>query len=65
MNLDKGHRSRILLKDPQFNKTLSNHPQVIKCSKCKKYNSVQVSPEINNINNCYFCGNPYYIIRTN
>jgi|LakMenEpi03Aug12_release.lakeMendotaPanAssembly.Ray.scaffolds.fasta_scaffold497994_2 hypothetical protein len=39
------------------------YPQVVKCTKCKKKNSVEVSPEIKNISNCYFCGNPYYIIK--
>ena len=39
------------------------YPQVVKCTKCKKNNSVEVSPEIKNISNCYFCGNPYYIIK--
>ena len=65
MNLYKGQRQRMLLKNVKENTTLIVLPQVIKCSKCNKYNSIYTSPEIKNTCNCYFCGNPCYIIKTN
>ena len=61
----KGYRERIANFKPPPKSPPGNpiYPQVVRCSKCKKNNSVEISPEIKNISNCYFCGNPYYIIK--
>ena len=61
----KGYRVRLATFKPPALPPPGNpiYPQVVRCSKCKKYNSVEVSPDIKNISNCYFCGNPYYIIK--
>ena len=57
MNLYKGQQNR------RIEKSLTALPHISQCSKCKKYNSINISPEIKNISNCYFCRNPYYIIK--
>ena len=54
----KGYKNIIKDKNPENNLKLS------KCSKCNKYNTVIYSPNINNnVIQCYFCGNPCYIIK--
>lgn len=60
----KGYRNKLLYKD-KSNKTISQtlFPQVTKCSKCNKLNQITVSPVLQNINMCYFCGQPFYIIK--
>jgi hypothetical protein len=63
MNLDKTYRTKSKLTNTPI--SANNNLKIIKCSKCKKFNSIVVSPEIKNTNNCYFCGNPFYIISTN
>ena len=66
MNKDKNNNNNIGVQ-PMIKKKMPQckpiYPKVVKCTKCKKYNSVIASPEFQNISNCYFCGNPYYIIR--
>lgn len=59
----KGYRNILFYKD-KTNKTISQlQPQLNKCSKCNKLNSITVSPVIQNIHLCYFCGQPFYIIK--
>jgi hypothetical protein len=57
----KGYKN-IIKEKSQENKLLSN--KLTKCPKCNKYNTVVYSPNINNnVIQCYFCGNPCYIIK--
>ena len=73
MNLDKTYRTKNKLTNTPISsdisittdKHTSNNFKIKKCSKCKKFNSIIVSHEIRNINNCYFCGNPFYTISMN
>ena len=60
----KGYRNHIFYKD-QTNKTLDIHPQISKCTKCSKLNTISHSPAFNNVHICYFCSQPFYIIKTN
>jgi len=46
------------------NKLVSSLAHITKCSKCQKLNPSLHSPAFNNIQNCLFCGNPFYIIKS-
>ena len=58
----KGYRNRLLAMD-KTNKSVSSLAHVNKCSKCKLLNPSLQPAEINNVQNCIFCGNPFYIIK--
>jgi hypothetical protein len=45
------------------NKSIIDLAYVNKCSRCLKLNPTLYSPAFNNIQNCLFCGNPFYIIK--
>jgi hypothetical protein len=64
----KGYRNRLL----GIDKTLLNQNQtqkvssldhINKCSKCQRLNPILRSPALTNVQNCLFCGNPFYIIK--
>jgi hypothetical protein len=62
----KGYRNRLL----GIDKTVSKQHQKVtsldyinKCSKCQRLNPILHSPAITNVQNCLFCGNPFYIIK--
>ena len=56
----KGHRLRIINKNPYDNWSLkNNNPTMFSCSKCNKYNSIFDSTQ--KYMNCIYCGNPNYI----
>jgi hypothetical protein len=60
----KGYRNRLFYKD-HTNKSI-NHtlfPQISKCSKCNKLNQIMVSPFLQNIHMCLYCGQPFYIVK--
>ena len=59
----KGYRTQLFYKD-KTNKTIGHSlfPQISKCSKCKKLNSI-LYPALQNIHMCYFCGQPFFIIK--
>lgn len=59
----KGYRNFISKKTN--NKNLLSLPQLAQCKKCSNLNLITVSPAKNNISNCTYCGNPYYIIPSN
>lgn len=54
-------RKEIMYQKTEFNNwSICMLPQIIKCSKCKKNNTV--IPELSvNFQNCLFCGNPNYV----
>lgn len=54
----KGYKN--IIKD----KNTENNLKLTKCSKCNKYNTIVYSPAYNNVIQCYFCGNPCYIIKS-
>lgn len=54
----KGYKNIIKDKSQQ-----NNNLKLTKCSKCNKYNTIVYSPAYNNVIQCYFCGNPCYIIK--
>jgi hypothetical protein len=56
----KGYKNRLLEK----NKRIHDLGYVTKCSRCLKLNPTLYSPASNNIQNCLFCGNPFYIIKS-
>jgi len=67
--MDKGQRIRLKEKNAEDNWTLKSNEYILKCSKCRKYNTIFNTNNINNTNNnrnqkymnCSFCGNPNYI----
>lgn len=58
----KGYKNHILDKD-QTNKSISSLAHINKCKKCNKLNPSFHSAAINNVQNCLFCGNPFYIVK--
>ncbi len=60
----KGYKNRLLEKN-KTNKSINDLGYVTKCSRCLKLNPTLYSPAHNNIQNCLFCGNPFYIIKSN
>lgn len=65
----KGYRNHLLNKD-RTNKSISSLAHINKCVKCGKLNPSINQPIAsrnyvipNNIQNCLYCGNPFYIIR--
>ena len=34
-----------------------------KCIKCQRLNPILHSPVLSNVQNCLFCGNPFYIVK--
>ena len=42
------------------NVSISSLTNIFKCGKCNKYNNVVQSP----VQNCLFCGNPNYVIKS-
>jgi hypothetical protein len=60
----KGYKNHLLAMD-KTNKSVSLLDHVNKCSKCKRLNPSLYSSVLNNVQNCLFCGNPFYIIKLN
>ena len=58
----KGYRNYLLEKN-KTNKSLKSLENINKCIKCKRLNSTLYSVTLNNIQNCIFCGNPFYIVK--
>ena len=58
----KGYRNHIKGKD-STNKNIISLPNISLCGKCNKFNHIIQSPAQNNIVQCLFCGQPYYIIK--
>ena len=63
----KGYRNYLLYKDKTVNNTITHHPEVSKCSKCRKLNPVvnpsnkgSIKPDVQI---CLYCGNPFYITK--
>ncbi len=59
----KGYRNHLFYKD-RTNKTIRNLAHMNKCTKCSKLNPSLQSPAQNNIQNCLYCGTPFYIIKS-
>jgi hypothetical protein len=66
--MDKGQRIRLKEKNAEDNWTLKSNEYILKCTKCRKYNTIFNTNNKNNTNNtnqkymnCSFCGNPNYI----
>lgn len=58
----KGYTNRI----PTFHNNYTNIgtlAHINKCTRCKRFNPSLHSPALNNIQNCLFCGNPFYIVK--
>jgi hypothetical protein len=61
--MDKNKRKEILYNKTEFNSHLiCQFPCIFKCSKCKRNNTIMVSPEVLS-QACLFCGNPNYVKR--
>ena len=58
----RGYRKYLFHKDIT-NKNINTLSHVNTCSKCLKLNPCLQSPALNNIQNCMYCGNPFYIIK--
>lgn len=65
----KGYRNHLFYKD-RTNKSINNLAHINKCPKCLKFNPSLNTPiinqnyvSLNNIQNCLYCGNPFYIIK--
>lgn len=58
----KGYRNYLLYKDKTVNNTITHHPEVSKCSKCRKLNPVVKGTK--DVQICLYCGNPFYIIKS-
>jgi hypothetical protein len=65
MNLDK--KKQIMYQKTEFNNSLiCQLPNIFKCNKCKRNNTINNQTIIsntknNNFQHCLFCGNPNYI----
>ena len=59
----KGYRGR--LNAMKENKNVSSLAHINKCTKCQKLNPSLHSSALNNVQNCMFCGNPFYIVNSN
>ena len=62
--MDKGQRIRLKEKNSEENWTLKTNQFILKCTKCRKYNTILNNTNTNNNQkymNCSFCGNPNYI----
>ena len=70
--MDKGQRIRLKEKNAEDNWTLKTNQFILKCTKCRKYNTIFNNTNTSNTNsnnnqkymNCCFCGNPNYIKNT-
>ena len=60
----RGYRNHLINKNTS-NPSITVLPQVSKCSKCSKLNPIVLSPASNNIHICYYCAQPFYIIKPN
>jgi hypothetical protein len=58
----KGYRNRLLGMD-KTNKSVSSLDHMNKCPKCQRLNPRLHSAALNNVQNSFFCGNPFYIIK--
>lgn len=68
----KGYRGRLMelnkslivdKSSKEKNKGVSSLAHINKCSKCQKLNPSLHSSAFNNVQNCLFCGNPFYIVK--
>ncbi len=59
----KGYRNRLIGMD-KTNKSVSSLDHINKCSKCKRLNPSLHPAALNNVQYCLFCGNPFYIVKT-
>lgn len=59
----KGYKNHLLSKD-KSNQTIYYSRYISKCPKCTKCNQIVISPVINNIHICIYCGNPFYVIQS-
>ena len=58
----KGYRNRLLAMDKTIN-SVSSLAHINKCSKCGRLNPSLHPAAINNVQNCLYCGNPFYIVK--
>lgn len=58
----KGYRNRLKLLD-KTNKSVSSLDHINTCLKCKRLNPSLHPAELSNVQNCLFCGNPFYIVK--
>ena len=58
----KGYRNRLNALD-KTNPTVSSLAHINKCVKCHKLNPSLHPAELNNVQHCLFCGNPFYLIK--
>jgi len=58
----KGYRNRLLSLD-KTNKGVRLLDHVNKCMKCQRLNPSLHSAALSNVQNCLFCGNPFYIVK--
>ena len=61
--MEKSSKTVLLKKNPYDNKSLAIFNNILKCSKCKKYNYImdQHKSIHGNYQNCQSCFNPNYI----
>jgi rubrerythrin len=55
--MEKSHKSRFFLRNLTEKSTINQLPNIYRCKKCNHYNNYICN--INHIQLCYFCGNPY------
>ena len=67
----RGYKNHLFYKD-RTNKSINSLAHMNKCVKCLKFNPSIIPPTSmknyvmpNNIQNCLYCGNPFYIIKSN
>ena len=61
----KGYRGRLNAMKNRTDNNVSSLAHINKCAKCQKLNPSLHSSALNNVQNCMFCGNPFYIINSN
>ena len=56
--MDKSHRNRYRMRNYDELFSLSKLPDILRCSKCTRYNNIN---PLLDIQSCTFCGNPLKI----
>jgi len=57
--MEKSHKSRFFLRNLTEQSTINQLPNIHRCKKCNHYNTSNNTSTINQVQLCYFCGNPF------
>ena len=57
--MEKSHKSRFFLRNLTEQSTINQLPNIHRCKKCNHYNTITSTINLNQVQMCYFCGNPF------